>query len=58
MNIQIGDIVEYQYRNGDKTFAGIVLHVSEDEYCHVEWFDMKKDYFPYHISSLIIIASA
>jgi hypothetical protein len=39
--INIGDIVEYQYR-GEKnqSFYGVIVGVSNDDYCWVEWFDL------------------
>lgn len=41
--IKIGDIVEYQYREDDKAYYGIVVGLSADtygEYCWVDWFEL------------------
>jgi hypothetical protein len=39
--INVGDIVEYQYR-GEKnqSFYGVIVGVSNDDYCWVEWFHL------------------
>ncbi len=39
--IKVGDIVEYRYR-GEKnqSFYGVIVGVSNDDYCWVEWFDL------------------
>jgi len=57
IHLEVGDIVEYQYRNGNNIVAGIVMDISNDGYCHINWFNLDTDYFPYHYSSLIILSS-
>ncbi len=38
--IRVGDIVEYQYREDDEPFYGIVVRLDNDDYCWVDWFDL------------------
>jgi hypothetical protein len=41
--IKIGDIVEYQYREDDKPYYGIIVGLNDDtygEYCWVDWFEL------------------
>ena len=41
--INVGDIVEYRYRQDDKPYCGIVIGLSYDiydDFCWVDWFEL------------------